>query len=172
MVFLSAMICFMLGTYILVTPETVMATVKTSTKDNIAKISGKAVTSSNKPVSNVTVKVGVERKVTKIVKGKKIAPFFKFVVTPASRSIYTEAVKKGVIGTLIEAGAIVNTPACGLCCGRSGGIVSEGERVISSNNRNFLGRMGDAKAEIYLASPASVAAAALEGKIVDPREYL
>ncbi|MDP4145338.1 MAG: 3-isopropylmalate dehydratase large subunit [Bacillota bacterium] len=107
-----------------------------------------------------------------IVKGKKVAPFVKFIVTPASRSIYAEAVKKGIISTLVEAGAIVNPPACGLCCGRSGGIVSAGERVISTNNRNFLGRMGDAKAEIYLASPASAAAAALAGKIVDPREYI
>jgi 3-isopropylmalate/(R)-2-methylmalate dehydratase large subunit len=107
-----------------------------------------------------------------IVKGKRVAPFVKFVVTPSSRSIYAEAIKKGIISTLIEAGAIVNPPACGLCCGRSGGIVSQGERVISTNNRNFLGRMGDAKAEIYLASPASAAAAALEGKIVDPRDYV
>lgn len=107
-----------------------------------------------------------------IVKGKKVAPFVRFIVTPASRSIYAEASKRGIISDLVEAGAIVNSPACGLCCGRSGGIVSAEERVISSNNRNFLGRMGDAKAEIYLASPASVAAAALEGKIVDPREYV
>ncbi len=66
----------------------------------------------------------------------------------------------------------MNPPACGLCCGRSGGIVSDGERVIATNNRNFLGRMGSPKSEIFLASPATVAVAALEGKIVDPRKYL
>lgn len=108
----------------------------------------------------------------KIMKGRKIASFIKFIVTPASRSIYAEAVKKGIISTLIEAGAIVNPPACGLCCGRSGGIVSDGEKVIATNNRNFLGRMGDPKSEIFLASPATVAASALEGKIVDPRKYV
>lgn len=107
-----------------------------------------------------------------ILKGRKIAPFTKLIVTPASRSIYAEAAKAGIIGILVEAGAIVNPPACGLCCGRSGGIVSDGERVIATNNRNFLGRMGSPKSEIFLASPATVAAAALEGKIVDPRKYL
>ncbi|MCC5467753.1 3-isopropylmalate dehydratase large subunit [Pelosinus baikalensis] len=108
----------------------------------------------------------------KILKGRKIAPFTKLIVTPASRSIYAEAAKAGIIGILVEAGAIMNPPACGLCCGRSGGIVSDGERVIATNNRNFLGRMGSPKSEIFLASPATVAAAALEGKIADPRKYL
>lgn len=107
-----------------------------------------------------------------ILKGRKIASYTKLIVTPASRSIYVEAVKKGVIGTLVAAGAIINPPGCGLCCGRSGGIVSDGERVIATNNRNFLGRMGGPKSEIFLASPATVAAAVLEGKIVDPRKYL
>jgi len=107
-----------------------------------------------------------------ILKGRKIAPFTRLIVTPASRSIYAEAAKKGIIGILVEAGAIVNPPSCGLCCGRSGGIVSDGEKVIATNNRNFLGRMGSPKSEIFLASPATVAAAVLEGKIVDPRKYL
>jgi 3-isopropylmalate/(R)-2-methylmalate dehydratase large subunit len=107
-----------------------------------------------------------------ILKGRKIAPFTRLIVTPASRSIYAEAAKKGIIGILVEAGAIMNPPSCGLCCGRSGGIVSDGEKVIATNNRNFLGRMGSPKSEIFLASPATVAAAVLEGKIVDPRKYL
>lgn len=107
-----------------------------------------------------------------ILKGRKIAPYTKLIVTPASRSIYAEAAKQGIIGILIEAGAIVTAPGCGLCCGRSGGIVSDGERVIATNNRNFLGRMGGPKSEIFLASPATVAAAVLEGKIVDPKKYL
>lgn len=107
----------------------------------------------------------------KIVQGRKIAPYTKLIVTPASRSIYAEAVRTGIIGILVEAGAIVNPPGCGLCCGRSGGIVSDNERVIATNNRNFLGRMGSSKSEIFLASPATVAASALEGRIVDPRKY-
>lgn len=107
----------------------------------------------------------------RILKGRKIAPYTKLIVTPASRSIYAEAARKGIIGFLVEAGAIVNPPACGLCCGRSGGIVADGERVIAANNRNFIGRMGGPKSEIFLASPATVAASALEGKIVDPRNY-
>ncbi len=107
-----------------------------------------------------------------ILKGRKVAPYKKLIVTPASKSIYSEAAKKGIIGILVEAGAIVNPPGCGLCCGRSGGIVSDGERVIATNNRNFLGRMGGPKSEIFLASPATVAAAVVEGKIVDPRKYL
>jgi len=108
----------------------------------------------------------------RILKGRKIAPYIKLIVTPASRSIYAEAARQGIIGILTEAGAIVTAPGCGLCCGRSGGIVSDGERVIATNNRNFLGRMGGPKSEIFLASPATVAAAVLEGKIVDPRKYL
>ena len=107
-----------------------------------------------------------------ILKGRTIAPFTRLIVTPASRSIYLEATRKGIIKILIEAGAIVNPPGCGLCCGRSGGIVSDGETVIATNNRNFLGRMGGPKSKIFLASPATVAAAVLEGKIVDPRKYL
>lgn len=107
-----------------------------------------------------------------ILRGRRIAPYTKLIVTPASRNIYAEAVRKGIIGALVEAGAIVNPPSCGLCCGRSGGIVSDGERVIATNNRNFLGRMGSPKSEIFLASPATVAAAALEGRIVDPRNYV
>ncbi len=107
-----------------------------------------------------------------ILRGRKIAPYIRFIVTPASRGVFTEAVKRGIISTLVEAGAIVTPPACGLCCGRSGGIVSDGEKVIATNNRNFLGRMGGPKSEIFLASPATVAASALTGAIVDPRNYL
>lgn len=104
----------------------------------------------------------------KILEGKKISPFTKFIVTPASQKVYLEAVQKGYISTFIKAGAIIMPSACGLCCGRSGGIVAEGERVIATNNRNFLGRMGSSKAEIFLASPATVAASVLMGKITDP----
>ena len=100
-----------------------------------------------------------------ILKGKKVAPFVKLIVTPASRKVYSDAMKQGVIHTLIEAGAIVTHPGCGLCCGRTGGILSDGERVVATNNRNFLGRMGTSKVEIFLASPATAAASAVAGRI-------
>lgn len=101
----------------------------------------------------------------KVLAGRKVAPFVKLIVTPASRKIYQEAVACGAIKTLVEAGAMVTHPGCGLCCGRTGGILSDGERVVATNNRNFLGRMGTSKVEIYLASPATAAASAAAGKI-------
>ncbi len=103
-----------------------------------------------------------------ILKGKKVAPFVKLIVTPASRKIYREAMADGTLAVLSEAGAIITHPGCGLCCGRAGGILTDGERVVATNNRNFLGRMGTSKVEIYLASPATAAACAAAGKIVEP----
>ncbi len=104
----------------------------------------------------------------KVLEGKKVAPFVKLIVTPASRKVYEEAIACGAVRTLAEAGAIITHPGCGLCCGRTGGILSDGERVVATNNRNFLGRMGTSKVEIYLASPATAAACAVAGKITGP----
>ena len=104
----------------------------------------------------------------KILKGKKVADYVKLIVTPASRKIYLQASKMGILDTLAEAGAMITHPGCGLCCGRAGGILSDGERVVATNNRNFLGRMGTSKVEIYLASPKTAAACAVAGKIVTP----
>lgn len=101
----------------------------------------------------------------RVLEGKKVAPFVKLIVTPASRKVYQEAIACGAVKTLVEAGAIVTHPGCGLCCGRTGGILSDGERVVATNNRNFLGRMGTSKVEIYLASPATAAACAVAGMI-------
>ncbi len=101
-----------------------------------------------------------------VLKGKKVAPFVKLIVTPASRKIYREATADGTLLTLAEAGAIITHPGCGLCCGRSGGILTDGERVVATNNRNFLGRMGTSKVEIYLASPVTAAKCAIAGEIV------
>ena len=103
-----------------------------------------------------------------VLKGKTVAPYVKLIVTPASRKIYREAMECGAIETLAAAGAIITHPGCGLCCGRTGGILSDGERVVATNNRNFLGRMGTSKVEIYLASPKTAAACAVAGKIVIP----
>ncbi len=101
----------------------------------------------------------------KVLEGKTVAPFVKLIVTPASRKVYEEALACGALQTLLKAGAIITHPGCGLCCGRTGGILCDGERVVATNNRNFLGRMGTSKVEIYLASPAVAAACAAAGKI-------
>ena len=103
-----------------------------------------------------------------ILKGKKVAPYVKLIVTPASRKIYNQAVEDGTMAILAEAGAIITHPGCGLCCGRAGGILTDGERVVATNNRNFLGRMGTSKVEIFLASPATAATCAIAGKITVP----
>lgn len=100
-----------------------------------------------------------------ILKGKKVAPFVKLIVTPASRKVYQEAAANGTLSVLAEAGAIITHPGCGLCCGRTGGILTDGERVVATNNRNFLGRMGTSKVEIFLASPKTAAASAVAGRI-------
>ena len=105
----------------------------------------------------------------KVLEGRHVAPFVKLIVTPASRKVYEDAIACGAIRTLVEAGAIVTHPGCGLCCGRTGGILSDGERVVATNNRNFLGRMGTSKVEIYLASPATAAACAIAGTITAAR---
>ena len=108
------------------------------------------------------------QKAASILKGKKVAPFVKLIVTPASRKIYEQALEDGTLAILAEAGAMITHPSCGLCCGRTGGILTDGERVVATNNRNFLGRMGTSKVEIFLASPATAAACAVAGKIVVP----
>ena len=103
-----------------------------------------------------------------VLNGKSVAPFVKLIVTPASRKIYLEAANDGTLDILIKAGAIITHPGCGLCCGRTGGILTDGERVVATNNRNFLGRMGTSKVEIYLASPVTAATCALTGEITEP----
>jgi len=107
-----------------------------------------------------------------ILKGKKIGSEVRLIVAPASKAIFLEAMRSGIVKTLIEAGANVVTPGCGPCVGTHNGVPSDGEVVISTANRNFKGRMGNSNAFIYLASPATVASSALQGKISDPRRYI
>ena len=107
------------------------------------------------------------QKAAAVLKDKKVAPFVKLIVTPASRKIYRQALADGTLEILSDAGAIITHPGCGLCCGRTGGILSDGERVVATNNRNFLGRMGTSKVEIFLASPVTAAACAVAGEIVE-----
>ena len=104
-----------------------------------------------------------------ILKGKKIPAGFQLLVVPASKKVYMEAMKDGTIETLIEAGASILAPSCGPCLGTGQGIPADGVTVISTANRNFLGRMGNKNASIYLGSPATVAMSALHGEITDPR---
>jgi homoaconitate hydratase family protein len=106
----------------------------------------------------------------RILKGRKIHPGVRLIVTPGSRQILLDAMNSGVLQTLIEAGGLVTNPGCGACAG-DGGMLADGEVCLSTANRNFLGRMGSAKSQIYLSSPATLAASAIKGAIADPREY-
>ncbi|MEM3026850.1 MAG: homoaconitate hydratase family protein, partial [Thermoproteota archaeon] len=109
---------------------------------------------------------------SRILKGRRIAPNVRLVVSPASVKVYAEALKTGIIEEIVRAGGIVTSPTCGACLGMSRGVLAEGEVAVSSSNRNFIGRMGDKKSRVFLASPATVAASAVEGKITDPRRLL
>jgi len=104
-----------------------------------------------------------------ILRGKKVAPGVRLVVIPASMEVYKDALKTGALSTLVEAEAMVCGPTCGPCAGLHAGLLGAGERCVSASNRNFKGRMGSTEAEVYLASPATVAASAVTGYITDPR---
>jgi len=114
-------------------------------------------------------RLGDLRAAAAILKGKKVAAGSRLIVLPASREVMLAATRDGTIATLIGAGAMVLPPGCGPCLGAHQGVLAPGERCLSTANRNFKGRMGCADAEIYLASPATVAASAIAGKIVEPR---
>lgn len=106
----------------------------------------------------------------KILEGKKVAKGLRVIVIPATQQIYLDAMEGGLIRTFIEAGAVVSTPTCGPCLGGYMGVLAEGERCVSTTNRNFVGRMGHVESEVYLASPAVAAASAITGKISGPDE--
>jgi 3-isopropylmalate/(R)-2-methylmalate dehydratase large subunit len=105
-----------------------------------------------------------------ILKGKQVA--IRTVIVPATPVIWKQAMDEGLFETFYQAGCVVSAPTCGACLGGFMGILAEGEKCISTTNRNFVGRMGHPKSEVYLASPATAAAAAVEGKLVDPRNFV
>lgn len=107
-----------------------------------------------------------------IMQGRKIAGNVRFLVTPASTDVYLRAMESGLIATFIESGAMIGTPGCSACFGGTGGILGKGERLLTTANRNFRGRVGSPDSEIYLASPAVVAASAINGCISDPRRIV
>jgi len=107
----------------------------------------------------------------KFLKGRKTEKGVRLIITPASQEVYLQALRHGLFEVFVEAGAYVCSPTCGPCFGGHMGLLAPGEVCISSSNRNFSGRMGSSKAEIYLASPATVAASAVAGRIVDPRSF-
>lgn len=112
------------------------------------------------------------REAAEILQGRKVAPGLRLVVTPASRQVYLQALREGIIETLVAAGALVTDSSCGACGGIDKGLLARGEVCISTSNRNFRGRMGDPEASIYLASARTAAASALRGYLTDPREVV
>jgi 3-isopropylmalate/(R)-2-methylmalate dehydratase large subunit len=106
-----------------------------------------------------------------ILKGHRIHPGLRMIITPGSKKIMLEAMNSGVLQTLMESGGLVTNPGCGACAG-DGGMLADGEVCLSTANRNFIGRMGSSKSLIYLSSPATLAASAIKGVIADPREFM
>jgi 3-isopropylmalate/(R)-2-methylmalate dehydratase large subunit len=106
----------------------------------------------------------------RILKGKRVHPGVRCIIIPGTQQVYLDALNEGLIEIFIKAGAVVSTPTCGPCLGGHMGVLADGERCVSTTNRNFVGRMGSTKAEVYLANPAVAAASAIMGKIISPEE--
>jgi len=105
-----------------------------------------------------------------VIKNRKVAPFVRCIVIPGSQQVYLDAMREGLVETFINAGCAFSTPTCGPCLGGHMGILAAGERAISTTNRNFVGRMGSPKSEVYLSNPAVAAASAVLGRIASPEE--
>jgi 3-isopropylmalate/(R)-2-methylmalate dehydratase large subunit len=112
------------------------------------------------------------RTVAQIFRKRQKMKGLKLIVTPSSKRLYLKCLEEGILEILLEAGAIVTPPGCGVCYGAVGGIPADNEVIFSSSNRNFTGRTGNPKAETYLGSPATAAATAITGYITDPREFV
>jgi 3-isopropylmalate/(R)-2-methylmalate dehydratase large subunit len=107
-----------------------------------------------------------------ILRGRKVHPGLRCIIIPATQRHYLQALDEGLMGTFLRADAVVSAPTCGPCLGMHTGVLGEGEVALSTTNRNFIGRMGHRSSKVYLASPATAAATAIEGRIADPRRYL
>ncbi|MBQ3855737.1 MAG: 3-isopropylmalate dehydratase large subunit [Ruminococcus sp.] len=107
-----------------------------------------------------------------ILKGRKCAKGVRVIIIPATQQVYLDAMEQGLLKIFIESGAVVSTPTCGPCLGGHMGILAQGERAVTTTNRNFVGRMGHPTSEVYLASPATAAASALTGRITSPWEVM
>lgn len=112
------------------------------------------------------------QRAAEILKGKRVKKGIRAIIFPATQRIYLEALKDGTLSTLVEAGCVISAPTCGPCLGGHMGILAEGERCVSTTNRNFVGRMGHVDSEVYLASPEVAAASAITGKITAPEEVM
>ena len=112
------------------------------------------------------------RVAARILKGKKIAPSLRLIIIPATQEVYRQALKEGLLEIFLSAGAVISPPTCGPCLGGYMGVLAEGERSLATTNRNFRGRMGHARSEVYLASPAVAAASAVRGIICHPEEVM
>jgi 3-isopropylmalate/(R)-2-methylmalate dehydratase large subunit len=112
------------------------------------------------------------RLAAQVLEGQKVHPWVRCIIIPGSQQVYLDALSEGLIDMFIRAGAAVSTPTCGPCLGGHMGVLAEGERCISTTNRNFVGRMGSPKSEVYLSNPAVAAASAIDGRITSPEEVL
>ncbi len=117
-------------------------------------------------------RLGDLRKAARVLRGRKVAPYVRCIVIPATQRIYREALREGLIETFIDAGCAVSTPTCGPCLGGHMGILAKGERAVATTNRNFVGRMGHPESEVYLSNPAVAAASAVKGRIAAPEEVV
>lgn len=107
-----------------------------------------------------------------VLQGRHVAPGTRLVITPGTKSVYRKMMETGLFEVFLDAGGVINSPGCGACPGSHTGILGDGENCVASINRNFKGRMGNPNAFVYLASPATVAASAVEGRLADPRRYV
>ncbi len=105
-----------------------------------------------------------------IMRGRKVARGVRVIIIPATPTIYRQAMDEGLFSVFLDAGAVISTPTCGPCLGGHMGVLAEGERAVATTNRNFVGRMGHPKSEVYLAGPAVAAASAVTGTISSPED--